>query len=97
MNRLYLLVVVFILLFIGGALTTMLSREDASGVVSTVKQTNDPAASVMEVESWQAEQLFLFVLFVLASVIGMATAVALVMWFLNRQIVAVKVVPVRSE
>ena len=93
MNRLSLLIIVLVVLIIGGALTTMFSDGDSSSVLPVVRQTDDPAASTLDVESWQAEHLFLVIIFVLFGVGAMATGIAVLMWFLNREIIAAKAMP----
>ena len=96
-KNLFLLVVILVLLFAGGALTTMFSGSDSSGLLSPIQQTDDPAASTIQAEPWQAEQLFLLVVFVLLTVIGIGVGIAVVMWFLHREIAEVKAMPVGSQ
>ena len=90
MRRLFPLLVMLTLLFIGGMITTQLSGGNSSGILPVVKQSNDPAASTATGEPWQARQLFLWATLILLSIVIMGTILALGMWFLNRQIVDVK-------
>ena len=96
MNRLSLLITVLVVLIVGGALTTMFSGSDSSSVLPVVRQTDDPAASTLDVESWQAEQLFLVIVFVLFGVGGLATGIAALMWFLNREILNARAMPAKE-
>ena len=95
-KNLFLLIVILALLFAGGALTTMFSGSDSSGLLSPIQQTDDPAASAIQAEPWQAEQLFLLVVFVFLTVTGIGVGIAVVMWFLHREIAGVKAMPVGS-
>ena len=97
MKNLSLLIVILVLLFAGGALTTMFSGGGSSGLISPIQQTEDPAASTMQAESWQAEQLFLLVVFVVLTVGGIGFGTAIVMWYLHREISEVKAMPVGSQ
>ena len=97
MKNLSLLIVILVLLFVGGALTTMFSGSGSSGLLSPIQQTTDPAASTIQAEPWQAEQLFLLVVFVLLSMVGMGIGIAIIMWFLDRKITAVRAMPVGSQ
>jgi len=89
-RRLFPLVVILTLLFIGGLITTQLSGGNSSGIFPVIKQSNDPAASTATGEPWQARQLFLWAALILLSIMVLGTILALGMWFLDRQIVGVK-------
>lgn len=97
MKNLSLLIVILFLLFVGGALTTILSGGGASGLLSPIQQTDDPAASTLQAEPWQAEQLFLLIVFILFVVAGIGAGTAIVMWILHREITEVKAMPVNSR
>lgn len=96
MKNLSFLIVILVLMFIGGSLTTMFSGTDSSGPISPIQQTDDPAASTTQAEPWQAEQLFLLVVFVMLTVFGIGIGTAAIMWFLHREISEAKAAPVSS-
>jgi flagellar basal body-associated protein FliL len=96
-KNLSLLMVILLFLFAGGALTTMLSGAGSSGLLSPIQQTADPAASTLQAEPWQAEQLFLLIVIVLLIVVGIGVGTAMVMWILHREIAEVKAMPVDSQ
>jgi type III secretory pathway component EscV len=76
-----------VILIIGGGLTSQLISEGAGGVLpGVIKQVESPNASVMVVEGWKAEQLFLLIGFILFNLVGIAVTLAIIMWFLNRQV-----------
>jgi hypothetical protein len=77
--------VLLFLLTIGGALTTLLV-DGENTVLPVLQQSSDPEASVSDAEPWQAEQLFLLVLVIVGSLVGIAGGTALVMWFMDRQV-----------
>jgi hypothetical protein len=55
-----------------------------------VVQTDNPDASVFESVPWKAEQLVLLIGFLLFNLIGIGVTLALIMWFLNRQVKSVQ-------
>jgi hypothetical protein len=81
-KRLAFIVTVVIVLLIGGAVTAQLAVSGTDSLFIT--QTTDPDASVMAAASWQAEQLLLFIGFVLFNLVGIAVTITVVMWILHR-------------
>jgi hypothetical protein len=90
--RVFAIVIAAILvLVIGGGLTAQIAQQGGSGAIPVfVQQTENPDASVFETVPWKAEQLFLLVGFILFNMIGIGATIALIMWFLNRQVKSVK-------
>ena len=87
--------VILFLLFLGGGITVLLSGGNTSRLLPTSRQTSDPAASTLEAETWQADQLFLCVLMILLGVISIGTLMAFIMWLLSRQIASARRMPRR--
>lgn len=56
-------------------------------------QCADPACSVFLAEPWQAGQLILLVGFILFNMIGIGATLAIVLWFLNKQVATVRAQP----
>ena len=91
MRRVAFILGVLLLLIIGGGLTAQIAQQGGRDAIPVfVIQTENPDASVFESAPWKAEQLVLLVGFLLFNLIGMALTIALVMWFLNRQVKNVK-------
>lgn len=91
MKRLIIFGVVILVIIIGGGLTMQIAGSGSESVIPGVyRYTNSPEASVLDVTSWQAQQMFLFIGFVLFNLIGIGLTLALVMWFLDRQVRQVK-------
>ncbi len=88
MRRFALFVVVMLILIAGGGLTAQLaaSNNDPGNFLPFLKQTADPNASVFDAVPWKSEQFFLFAGFVLFNLVGMGVTIAVVMWYLNREI-----------
>lgn len=90
MKRLLLVLVVIVILIIGGGLTSQIaSNGDQLTIPGLIRQTNNPDASALDMAPWKAEQLFLFVGFVLFNLIGIAVTIMAIMWFLNWQVKSV--------
>lgn len=90
MRRYALLIGVLVLLVVGGGLTTLLSEGGTSGLLPFLQQTSDASASPMQAETWQSEQLFLLIGFIVFNLVGIAATIALVMWFVHRQVKSVQ-------
>jgi hypothetical protein len=96
---------VIIVLIIGGGLTSQLISSNGSVIPGLVRQTSNPDASALEMVPWKAEQLFLFVGFIVFNLVGIAVTLAAIMWFLNHQVKSVgtagkvskETAPVRAE
>ena len=87
MKRLGIIVGVLFLLVIGGGLTSRMETEGRAGFLpATIRQADSPEASVFDAASWQADQFLLMVGFVVFNVVGMGVTIALVMWFMHRQV-----------
>lgn len=89
-RRLGFLVFLLVLLAGGGLLTTLLMNGGVDTLLPYLQQTSNPEASPISAEPWQVEQLFLFIGFVLSSLLGIGIVIAVIMWFLNRQVTIVK-------
>lgn len=91
MKRLIFLFVVIGLMIAGGGLSAQLaSTNGAQNIPGAVIQTDDPEASVFVATEWQAQQFFLLVGFLLFNLIGIGVTIALIMWFLSRQVAVVQ-------
>ena len=78
------------LLIIGGGLTAQIAQQGGRDAIPVfVIQTENPDASVFESAPWKAEQLVLFIGFVLFNLVGIAATIALIMWLLHRQVKSV--------
>ena len=87
MRRLAILAFVILLLIIGGGLTAQIASQGGTATFPwTIRTTNDPDASVMDMTPWKAEQLFLLIGFILFNLIGAAVTVAVVFWLLHREV-----------
>lgn len=86
MRRLFIFLVILVILIIGGGLTAMIasSANGATDLLPVLTITKDPNASSMIMQPWKAEQLFLFLGFVVTSLIGMAIGLAVIFWLLDR-------------
>ncbi len=85
MRTLGILIVLLVLLVVGGALTALFAGDGAlNDLLPTLQQTSNPSGSTLEVESYQAEQFFLLVGFILFNLVGIAMTLAGIFWFLNR-------------
>jgi hypothetical protein len=85
------IIAVILVLVIGGGLTAQIAQQGGSGAIPVfVQQTENPDASVFETVPWKAEQLFLLVGFIVFNMMGIGVTIALIMWFLNRQVASAK-------
>jgi hypothetical protein len=93
-KRLLIVVVVIVILIIGGGLTAQIaSNGNQLAIPGLIRQTNNPDASALDMAPWKAEQLFLFVGFILFNLIGIAVTLMAIFWLLNWQIKKVGVKP----
>ncbi len=91
MKQLIIVAVVIMLLIIGGGLTAQIASSGGNfSIPGAIKQTNDPDGSVFELSPWKAEQLFLFVGFILFNLIGIGVTLAIVFWLLHRAVKTVR-------
>jgi hypothetical protein len=91
MKRVAFIIGALVLLIIGGGLTAQIAQQGGRGAIPVfVIQTENPDASVFESVPWKAEQLVLLVGFLLFNLIGIGVTIALIMWFLNRQVKSVQ-------
>lgn len=87
MKRLMIVVAVVVVLIIGGGLTAQIaSNGNQLSIPGLIRQTNNPDASALDMAPWKAEQIFLFVGFILFNLIGMAVTIMAIVWFLNWQV-----------
>lgn len=86
MRRALFLLFILVLLIGGGLLSNAISQRGAAVIPGLQMQTNNPAASVLSVTPDKGAWMFIVVNVVLGSVIGFAVTIAVVIWFLNRQI-----------
>ncbi|MAS34551.1 MAG: hypothetical protein CL610_11120 [Anaerolineaceae bacterium] len=84
MRKLAFVIGAVVLLLIGGGLTSQLMSSGGEALLPFITQTNVPDASTLETAPWQAEQLVMFVGFILFNLIGMAATIAIVLWLLHR-------------
>lgn len=90
MKRLAIFVVALILLAAGGGLTAVLTQNSrADSIPGAQVQTKNPEASVFMSTDWQAHQFFLLTGFIIFNLVGMGVTIALVIWFLSRQVASV--------
>ncbi len=91
MKRLVLLIVVIAILGAGGTLTALTSTDwSATSIPGAKVQCADPACSVFAAEPWEAGQLILLIGFIMFNLVGMGATIALLFWFLSKQIANVK-------
>ena len=91
MKRLAALFVVLVILGAGGALTSQMSQNwGATSIPGAKVQSDDPECSVFVGESWQAGQLLALVAVLLFNIVGIGVTLALVFWFLNKQVAVAK-------
>ena len=86
MRKLAIFVGFVLLLLIGGGLTAQFAalRSGESLIPVLLVQSENPDASTLQMASWQGEQLFLLIGFILFNLIGIALTIAIVMWLLHR-------------
>jgi hypothetical protein len=93
-KRLLIVAVIIVILIIGGGLTAQIaSNGNQLAIPGLIRQTNNPDASALDMAPWKAEQMFLFVGFILFNLIGMGVTIMAVVWLLNWQIKKVRVKP----
>ncbi len=98
MKRLLIIIAVVVILIIGGGLTAQIaSNGNQLAIPGVIRQTANPDASALDMAPWKAEQLFLFIGFVLFNLIGIAVTLMAIFWFLNWQIKVVKKNPSTSQ
>lgn len=91
MKRLAALFVVLVILGAGGALTSQMSQKwGATSLPGAKVQCDDPECSVFVGESWQAGQLLALVAVILFNIVGIGVTLAVIFWFLNKQVAAAK-------
>ncbi|MEL6306805.1 MAG: hypothetical protein AAFV98_06430 [Chloroflexota bacterium] len=76
----------------GGVLTAGVGFE-----LPTIQQTTNPAGSVFGATSSQALDFFLLVGFILFNVVGAGLTIAVIFWFLGRQVRLAKEMPTLEE
>ena len=87
MRRFALLIFILLLLIIGGGLTAQIASEGGQfQIPAVIRTTSNPDASVLDMTTWKAEQLFLLIGFVLFNLIGASVTLAIVFWLLHRQV-----------
>ncbi len=97
-NSAIVIILILVILVSGGFLTTIMGDGGSVGdVLPFLHQTSNPAASVMEAEGWQTEQLFLLTGFILFNMIGIGLTLAGIMWFLNRQVTIVRAMETEQD
>lgn len=92
MRRALFLIVVVAVLIAGGFLTATVSQGGVS-VPGLRNQTNHPEASVSAVTPAKGAMFFLLAGGALTSLIGMGVVLAILAWFVNRQVNQVKKLP----
>lgn len=91
MKRLALLILILAILGAGGTLTALTGGEwSADSLPGAKVQCADPACSTFMAEPWEAGQLLLLTGFILFNLIGIGATLALLVWFLNKQVASVK-------
>jgi hypothetical protein len=89
-GRILFLVVVLFVLIAGGALTAQYTSEGAQTLPLAKEQVSDVEGSVLHATPWQAQQFILLIGFLLVNLVGIALTLAVIMWFLNRQVTRVR-------
>jgi hypothetical protein len=90
-KRLALLIVILAILGAGGTLTALTGGDwSATSIPGAKVQCADAACSTFLAEPWEAGQFILLVGFILFNLIGIGATLALVFWFLNKQVANVK-------
>ncbi|MCA9892982.1 MAG: hypothetical protein KC615_08355 [Anaerolineae bacterium] len=82
------LVFLVIIMLIGGVLTS-----GVFGGVPTIIQTDNPDASVFQATPEQANQIIIWVTFVVVNVLGAGLTLAFLFWFGNREVKVVSRMP----
>jgi len=96
-KRLVLLIVILAILGAGGTLTALTGTDwSATSIPGAKVQCADPACSVFAAEPWEAGQLILLIGFILFNLVGIGATIALLFWFLSKQVANVKSAPVSA-
>ncbi len=91
MKRLALLIVILAILGAGGTLTALTSGDwSATSIPGAKVQCADAACSTFLAEPWEAGQFILLIGFIVFNLIGIGATLALLFWFLNKQVASVK-------
>ncbi len=93
MRRALFLIVVVAVLIAGGFLSYSISNQGAQAIPGLRIQTDNPEASVLQVTPDKGALFFIFTVVALGSVVGMGATLALIFWFLNRQVVKARQTP----
>jgi hypothetical protein len=80
------LVALFLILVVGGGLTSMLIANEGGTILPIQTTTTIPDASPTVVLPWKAEQFFLLTGFLLFNLIGIAVTLAIIFWYVDRQL-----------
>lgn len=87
MKRFALIIAIIVLLILGGAITANITSTNSNTLFpAALKQTDNPDASVFVSTPQKSELLFLLVGFIIFNMVGMGATIAVVMWFLHRQV-----------
>jgi hypothetical protein len=90
-KRLALLIVILAILGAGGTLTALTGGDwTATSIPGAKVQCADAACSTFLAEPWEAGQFILLVGFIVFNLIGIGATLALLFWFLNKQVASVK-------
>jgi hypothetical protein len=90
-KRLALLIVILAILGAGGTLTALTGGDwSATSIPGAKVQCADAACSTFLAEPWEAGQFILLVGFIVFNLIGIGATLALLFWFLNKQVASVK-------
>jgi hypothetical protein len=90
LKRALFLIIVIAIMIAGGFLSATISRQGVGAIPGMRIQTDNPEASTLQVTSVKGGQFFIFAAVALGSVVGMGATLALIFWFLNRQVVQVR-------
>lgn len=82
MRRFQFLIVLVVLLLAGGGLSSLLIATGGH-VLPILQQVAAPDASPTTLLPWKANQFFILVSFVLVNLVGIAVALAVVMWVID--------------
>ena len=91
MKKYTFLIVILVILVAGGILTAVERAGGFEQMIPYLQQTSNPDASPAYASQWQAEQLVLFIGFILVNLIGIGATIAFVMWALDRQVKVARV------
>lgn len=98
MKRFALFILILAILGAGGTLTALMGGGVSPSSIPGAKvQCAETACSVFTPEPWQAGQFVLLVGFILFNLVGIGATLALVFWFLSKQIATVKSISTGSS